>query len=393
MATTITHASEHPLKISRGDVSRTVSFEPFVLPSSNQRALLHPLPTDTVIPLALRAVSQGSTEVDLNAGIEIIKSLQRQNILTKKLSEHGVLLLRGLPIHDAQDFSKVAHAFGYKPHELLGGIAHRPLLAPNVVPANELAKEEQIYSHSESTITPHSPSYVFFYAHRAPEKGGEGSVASCLELFQRAQQEMPEFMSELAERGMLYTVTYQLGKPATGYSALEEAFGRIDEGLDAKTMRAQVEAQIARYGRGKNTTWQWTDTSLILKHRLPALRTHPDTKFPAFFTGIAAYYKIVMANRASGKAFPRQQFGDGTPIPEKYLERLVEITEDIRVLHKWQQGDLLVYDNLLTQHGREPWEGKQEDRVVMASFFDADWVPGSYGSDEDWAQIRKPREH
>jgi alpha-ketoglutarate-dependent taurine dioxygenase len=63
------------------------------------------------------------------------------------------------------------------------------------------------------------------------------------------------------------------------------------------------------------------------------------------------------------------------------------------VLHKWQQGDMLIYDNLLAQHGREPWEGEQEDRVVMASFFDADWVPGQYGSDEDWALVSKPREH
>jgi hypothetical protein len=45
-----------------------------------------------------------------------------------------------------------------------------------------------------------------------------------------------------------------------------------------------------------------------------------------------------------------------------------------------------VFDNVIAQHGREPWEGEQGDRVIMASLFDGDQVPGAY-SDADWAQV------
>jgi len=41
----------------------------------------------------------------------------------------------------------------------------------------------------------------------------------------------------------------------------------------------------------------------------------------------------------------RQLFGNGMPIPEKYLAKLAEITDEICLLYKWQQGDVLVYDN------------------------------------------------
>lgn len=149
--------------------------------------------------------------------------------------------------------------------------------------------------------------------------------------------------------------------------------------------RAKIEAQISRYRRGKHTTWEWIGDDLVLTHRLPAIRTQPETRLPTLFTGLAAYYKASQVNNAR-KNVTQQLFGDGTPIPDRYLAHLAKITDDIRVLHKWRRGDVLVFDNITAQHGRQPWEGEQSDRVVLASLFDGDSVPGSYNS-EDWAQV------
>ncbi|TID27791.1 Clavaminate synthase-like protein [Venturia nashicola] len=314
-----------------------------------------------------------------------IKSLQSQGVLTKKLAEHGTLLFRGMPIHNAEDFSIFAHAFGYQPHEIIGIVVDRPLLAPNVAPANESPKEVLIYNHNESPQVPHAPEYIFFYSQKAPAKGGETPISSSLELFFRAQHEIPEFIAELAEKGILSRVTYKTDAQYKGGSTLKQAFGKeIRDGDDEATKRAKIEAQILRYGRGKHTTWEWTDDGLILTHRLPAIRTQPHTNLPTLFTGLAAYHKNAQINGAR-KNPTLQLFGDGTSIPEKYLAHLAKITDEIRVLHKWEKGDVLVYDNVIAQHGRQPWEGEQEDRVVLASLFDGE-IPGAYG-EGDWAQI------
>lgn len=377
--------------------SAPLTFESFTLPTSNQRVLGAPHPAGTVSPLALRPSTDDGVVTDLDAVISIIKSLQAQDgLLTKKLAVHGTLLFRGLPIHSASDFSKFAHAFGYSPHEIIGIVVDRPLLAPNVAPANEAPKEVLIYNHNESPQVPHAPEYIFFYSHRAPQEGGETPISSSLELFQRAKEQIPDFIEELAEKGIQSRVTYKVDKQFEGGSTLKQAFGKeIQEGDDETTRRVKVEAQIKRYNRGEHTTWEWTDNdqTLILTHRLPAIRTQPHTHLPTLFTGLATYYKSSIAPASPSPSAPagrrsaaQQSFGDGTPIPTQYLKALADITDEIRVLHKWQRGDVLVYDNVIAQHGRQPWVGEQGDRVVLASLWDGGQAPGRFGGTEgSWA--------
>lgn len=380
------HATALPSK-SASQLSNII-FEPFDLPKSNQKELGPPHLPGTVSPLALQPAEHDRENISLDSVVDTIKALQaKDGILTKKLALHGTLLFRGLPINGAHDFSKFAHAFGYKPHEIIGIVVDRPLLAPNIGPANEAPKEVLVYNHNESPQVPHAPEYIFFYSHKAPHKGGESPIASSLELFHRAQQEIPNFIHELAEKGILSRVTYKVDQQYKGGATLKQSFGKhVQPGDDEATRLSKIEAQIARYGRGKHTTWEWTDDGgLILEHRLPVIRTQPQTGLPTLFTGLAAYYKNAKVNGA-GRNITQQLYGDGTPIPEEYLARLADLTDEIRVLHKWQQGDVLVYDNVIAQHGREPWEGEQGDRVIMANLFDGDEVPGAY-SDADWAQV------
>jgi alpha-ketoglutarate-dependent taurine dioxygenase len=360
------------------------AFQAFSLPDSNQRALGAPHEAGTVTPLPLKVPEDTS----LDAVIETIRDLQQNDgILTKALARHGTLLFRGLPIQSADDFSKFAHSFGYNPHEIIGIVVDRPNLAPNVAPANEAPKEVTIYNHNESPQVPHAPEYVFFYAHKAPAEGGETPISSSLELFQRAKEEIPEFIDHISREGLLITVNYKIEPLYVGGSTLRQAFGKeIFDGDDEETRRAKIEAQIARYGRGKHTTWEWVGDGINVTHRIPVVRTQPETNLPTLFTGLAAYWKNSCGGSGSRKANTQQLYGDGTPIPDEYLERLAKITDEIRVLHKWQRGDVLVYDNIISQHGREPWKGEQSDRVVMASLFDGPQVPGAY-TQADWAQV------
>lgn len=58
--------------------------------------------------------------------------------LDRLVKRHGgALIIRGLPIKTPEDYSKVAHAFGFVAHEEVGRPPIRTVLAKNVKTANE----------------------------------------------------------------------------------------------------------------------------------------------------------------------------------------------------------------------------------------------------------------
>lgn len=360
-----------------------LTFEPFTLPPTNQRILGAPHPPNTVSPLALRP----SAPTTLVEAVDTIRALQRDQTLTSLLAKHGTLLFRGLPIRSAADFSAFAHAFNFAPHEIVGIVVERDELAPNVAPANESPPHVTIYNHNESPQVPHAPGYIFFYGHRAPKEGGETPISSSLELFARASAEVPELVENLAEKGVLSTVRYKEDAQYKGGSTLAQAFGKEwAPGDDLATKRAKVEAQIERYGRPGATTWTWLSDGLDLevRHHIPAVRRQVGTNLPVLFTGLASSYVRALAGETTSK-ITTVAYGDGTEIPLDQLAKLKAITDEIRVLHKWEEGDVLVYDNVIAQHGRQPWVGEQSDRVVLASLWDGP-LPGPYG-EQDWEKL------
>lgn len=60
-------------------------------------------------------------------------------------------------------------------------------------------------------------------------------------------------------------------------------------------------------------------------------------------------------------------YGDETPIPREYLDKLIEVIDKEEIYLTLEEGDLLLVDNFQVSHGREPWEG---DRLVLVSMWD-----------------------
>ena len=57
--------------------------------------------------------------------------------------------------------------------------------------------------------------------------------------------------------------------------------------------------------------------------------------------------------------------GDGGEISDRLLVQIREAMKSVTVLIKWQLGDVLVLDNLLTAHGRRPFSGPRKILLTM----------------------------
>jgi len=59
-------------------------------------------------------------------------------------------------------------------------------------------------------------------------------------------------------------------------------------------------------------------------------------------------------------------FGDGAAIDSADLDLISEAYEQEKVAFQWEQGDVLLLDNMLTAHARNPFTGKRQVVVGMA---------------------------
>lgn len=111
------------------------SFEEFTFEGQKNTAELG-FSSSLPFPLALQL--KGGIEATLEAVINAVATISKSGELFELVQQHGgALLIRGLPIHTADDYSAIAHAFGFSAHEEVGRPPNRSVLAKNVKTANE----------------------------------------------------------------------------------------------------------------------------------------------------------------------------------------------------------------------------------------------------------------
>lgn len=110
------------------------------------------------------------------------------------------------------------------------------------------------------------------------------------------------------------------------------------------------------------------------------IRTHNATGLTTFFGNLISAYGRSKHHGAleapylgdDGGFHPLPTFGDGETIPVDWLETADRIVHETRILLQWKQGDVVVFDNHIVQHARQPWTG---ERRVLASMWDDERFP------------------
>lgn len=124
--------------------------------------------------------------------------------------------------------------------------------------------------------------------------------------------------------------------------SVEEKRHKVEEVL--KT-RLQAEAE-----------WQ-PNGALHVIQRLPAFRRVASTGQIVPFNGLGGVYGRLRDREAlkpphrgtDGGVHLPTTYGDGSEIPIEYLEKLLEISDDIGFLVPWQEGDVAIIDNHTVQ--------------------------------------------
>ena len=279
---------------------------------------------DQAFPLALEVDPKWKPTVDEAA--DHIRDLTLSGSLLEALQQHGgALLIRGLPIQSADDYSLIAHAFGFEAHEEVGRPPVRTVLAKNVKTANEGPPELPIWPHNEYGWSTQNPAWLTFSCLEVPESGGETPLISSIGLASKLEREAPKFYQGLLAKGVRYVYRYgrEQVTSTTGASVLAAYGQHVEPQDDEPTIRSKIESEVKRHS--KNFEWH-EDGSLSVTHVVPIIRKHVATGSTTWFGNLTSAYGRSRHHSATeppfrgydGSCHPLPTYGDGSHIELLY---------------------------------------------------------------------------
>ena len=283
---------------------------------------------------------------------------EHHDTLRALVLEHGGVLVRGLGLSDPATTEAVFRRLtsGLMPdHE---PFAPRRSYGGGVYSTTKWPPNQQMCMHHEVSYGLEFPGLLLFACLEAPGAGGATALADASAVLRDLPREL---VSRFEREGWLLTRSYheEIG------ASVEEAFGTDD--------RAAVE----RYCRRNAIEFAWqSDGSLHTRQRRGAVLRHPDSGLPCWFNQIAflnewtmepeVHEYLVDMYGADGLPF-NTRFGDGDPIDVDVVRTINEVYDAHTVREPWQDGDLLLVDNIRTAHSREPFEGPREVLAALGN--------------------------
>lgn len=291
---------------------------------------------------------------------ELIKLIEdEQELVQSKTLEHGGVLFRGFAIDDPKAFEKVAQALipSLKPY--VEGQSPRTKIRGNVYTSTEYPKHLKITLHSELSYVKDPPPSLVFFSLVPADKGGETPIVDVRTVY----DVMPE---ELREKFESRQIKYVKNMPAS-----ERGLGKTWMDHFEMTDKGEVEKYLA----DNDIAFEWlADGTLRTETVRPAVRKHPKTGETVWYnqanlwhvTNFEEKRRETLLKICGEEKLPTHcYFGDGSKISKDELDAVRKVMWDNAQIFPWEQGDVLILDNILAAHGRMAFEGDRTTLVAM----------------------------
>lgn len=290
----------------------------------------------------------------------------RREFIESKLLDHGAILFRGFGVRSAAEFERFASSlcpelfgeYGDLPREAIGGKVYGSTPYPS---------DQAILFHNESSHMHRWPMKIWFFCVTAAEKGGETPIVDCRRVLEKLDRKIRD---RFAQRGLMYVRNYTEGLDVSW----ETFYGTKD--------RSRVEELCRKAG----TELEWRGASdLRTRQRCPAVIRHPQTGELSFFNQLQLHHVSCLepAVRESLSSMMREDelprnvyYGDGSRIEDSVMEEVGGVYRECAVEFPWQPGDVLMLNNMLVAHSRNPYEGARKIVVAMGEMINQSDILG-----------------
>ena len=306
----------------------------------------------------------------LKAEMDVFADWFRSNkeMFDRLAAVHGALLFRDFPTRDTADFARAFDHYPTNDLTYVGGSVKRAQIAGRVMETTSAPKHWPFQLHQEMAYLPRFPRMIAFFCNEPPRAGGETLVAD----FRLLEERLPRrFWDEVKERGVRYLRNFRAPvgmdpRRAAMHTSWVNAFGTEDPAA----------AEEAARSVGLEPTWE-SDGSLSAAFTASGFAQHSLTGETLWFNHIASQTANLRNMGVEGWALFNRYYGageirpylttyaDGGEIDPADVEDLQLTIEAISQSLRWEQGDIMLVDNVLTAHGRSPYDGARDVQVVL----------------------------
>ena len=310
------------------------------------------------LPLVIEPSVDGLNLADFAAG--------HRSVLEKELLDHGAILFRGFGILEPESLEAFATAVcsslfdenGEHPHDSVSGNVYTPVF---------YSPAKKLLWHNENSFNYRWPRKIMFCCVDPADEGGETPIVDSRAVFAAID---PEVRRRFMKGGLIYSRNYGEGL-----------------GLDwTDVFHTEDRGYVEEYCRQNDLEFEWReDGGLRTRCRRPSVIRHPETGDASWFNQAQHWHLACLDSETrtsleyifEEEDLPRNCFfGNGDAIPDSDMEHIMDVYERLEVAFPWQAGDVLLVDNILCAHARNPYSGDRKLLVAMGDMASYQEVAG-----------------
>jgi alpha-ketoglutarate-dependent taurine dioxygenase len=284
--------------------------------------------------------------------------------IEKSLLKHGAILFRGFNVESAAEFESFAASLC---PELFGeyGDLPREEVSGKIYGSTPYPSDEAILFHNESSHMHRWPMLIWFCCIKPAEQGGETPIVDCRKIY---QQMGPTLRDRFEQKGLMYIRNFT-------------------DDLDVSWQdffHTRDRTAVGDYCRKAAIDFEWRQgNGLRTREICPAVINHPQTAEKVFFNQLQLHHMSCLApavresllSMMKEEDLPRNvYYGDGSAIEDAVMDELRELYWKTAVSFSWQAHDVLMVNNMLVAHARNPYVGQRKIVVAMGNMITREQV-------------------
>ncbi|MBE9209302.1 TauD/TfdA family dioxygenase [Nostoc sp. LEGE 06077] len=315
-----------------------------------------PLIAENSLPLLIQANVEGVNLVAWAAN--------NQELIKKSLLQYGGILFRKFQVTEIAEFQQFIRVVAGDLLEYCDRSSPRSAIQGKIYTSTDHPSNQKILLHSENSYAANWPLKICFYCVKPAQQGGETPIADIRKIYQRIS---PAVLEKFAQKQVMYVRNFGDG------------FGLPWQNV----FQTSQPEKVAEFCYQNQIKFKWKAENRLRTYSIrPAIAKHPITGENVWFNHALFFHissletnirESLLAEFGEENLPHNTYYGDGSPIEPEILDEIRAAYQQETVIFPWLTGDVLMLDNMLTAHGRQPFFGNRKVVVGMAEPYSIDY--------------------